>query len=172
MAEKGKDEGEGEEAKPAGKKKNKLLFLILGGLGIASVAGTALFMTGVLGHKTPDPEQSAEAQAPVKKTPIYYPLEKPVTVNFETESGLRFLQVELEVMTYDPVVIENVKMHMPVIRHQLIEILSSENYGNLVTADGKTKIQQTILNKMNDILKDRTGKAGIEDVYFTNFVIQ
>lgn len=175
MAEKGKEatKGEGAEPEAAGKKKKKMmLLLILGGLGVTSIAGTALFMSGVIGHKKADTEQTQEAAAKVKKVPVYFAFDKPITVNFETESGLRFLQVELEVMTYDPLVPDQIKTHMPVIRNELIMIFSSQDYGDLISQEGKEKIRSTVLNKLKEIMADRAGKPGIEEVYFTNFVIQ
>jgi flagellar FliL protein len=172
MAEKVKETTEGEDPGAGGKKKKKMmLLLILGGLGVSSIAGTALFMTGVLGHKQNAADPTKET-AKVKKVPVYMAFDKPITVNFETESGLRFLQVELEVMTYDPLVPEQIKTHMPVIRNELIMIFSSQDYGDLISAEGKEKIRAIVLKKLQEIMDARVGKSRIEEVYFTNFVIQ
>lgn len=172
MAEKEKEATEGEESAAGGKKKkNMMLLLILGGLGVSSIAGTALFMSGMLGNKQNEADPAKEA-VKVKKVPVYMAFDKPITVNFETESGLRFLQVEIEVMTYDPLVPELIKTHMPVIRNELILIFSSQDYGDLISAEGKEKIRTTVLKKLQEIMDARAGKAHIEEVYFTNFVIQ
>ncbi|MBI3771258.1 MAG: flagellar basal body-associated FliL family protein [Gammaproteobacteria bacterium] len=175
MAEKKTEASESEGAEseaPGNKKKKMMLLLILGGLGVTSIAGTALFMTGVIGHKKVEAEQPQGAVANVKKVPVYFAFDKPITVNFETESGLRFLQVELEVMTYDPLVPDQIKTHMPVIRNELIMIFSSQDYGDLISQEGKDKIRSTVLSKLQAIMTEKSGKPGIEEVYFTNFVIQ
>lgn len=102
----------------------------------------------------------------------YLPLDPPFVVNFEQGSGARFLQTSMEVMAKNPLIIEDVKKHMPAIRNSLVFLLSSQNYQTLSTNEGKEKIRAQALAAVQKILEDHTGKPGIEAIYFTNFVMQ
>lgn len=106
------------------------------------------------------------------KTSIYFALDPPFVVNFETTTEARFLQVSVEVMASDPAALEDVKKHMPVIRNSMVLLLSSQNYKTLSTLEGKEQVRGAALTVIQKILQDRTGKPGVEEVYFTGFVMQ
>jgi len=105
-------------------------------------------------------------------TTAYLPLDPAFIVNFEQGGRARFLQASMEVMTKDPLVIEDVKKHMPAIRNALVFLLSGQKYEALSTNEGKEKIRTDALAAVQKILHENTGKPGIEAIYFTNFVMQ
>lgn len=103
----------------------------------------------------------------------YLSLDPPFVVNFESNpQEARFLQVNVEVMARDPAALEDVKKHMPAIRNSLVLLLSSQNYKTLSTLEGKEKVRAAALSVIQQILTERTGKPGVEAVYFTGFVMQ
>lgn len=179
MAEKKKaekaEEAEGEK-KPAGGKKKLIIIivaavLLLGG----GTAGTLYFM-GMLGgggdkakHEEEAPKADEHAN---KKEPHYYAFEQPFTVNFETETGLRYLQVGVEMMSYDPAAIEAVKTHSPVIRNNIILLFSNQSFETLVSREGKEKLRADTLKEIQAVLTKYHGQPGVEEVYFTSFVMQ
>jgi flagellar FliL protein len=103
---------------------------------------------------------------------VYLPLDPPFVVNFQNPLEARFLQVSMEVMARDPLVVEDVKKHMPAIRNSLVMLLSSQTQQAVATPDGKEKIRTEALAAVQKILQEHTGKPGIEQVYFTGFVMQ
>ena len=78
----------------------------------------------------------------------------------------------MEVMTYDASVVDDLEKHMPVIRNNLIMMLSNLNYEVINTVAGKRKLQDEALTEIKSILMDKTGREGVEEVYFTGFVMQ
>lgn len=99
--------------------------------------------------------------------PIYVPLET-FTVNFSHQGTLRYLQLNLSAMSRDEVVIEQLKLNMPVIRNDLIMLLSSQNYEGLITRSGKELVRKEIHEEINKII----GDEGVESVFITGFVMQ
>lgn len=105
-------------------------------------------------------------------TPIYYKVEPTFVVNFQAQEALRFLQVNVEVMAREQTVIATVEQHMPVIRNNLILLFSSQDFTTISTRVGKERLRAQVLAEIQKVLKEKTGKPGIEAVYFTSFVMQ
>ena len=103
---------------------------------------------------------------------VYQALEPPFVVNFQDQSQVRFLQIAMEVSTRDPLVIAAVKTHMPVIRNNLVLLLSNQAYAGMSTREGKEKLRTDALAEIQKILTEQTGKPGVDAVYFTSFVMQ
>lgn len=126
-------------------------------------------------------EAAAEAAPEVPKSTleefqsnpvIYHSIKDPFTVNFEDDKTIRFLQVHVQVMTRDPLVVEALEMHMPVIRNNLVLLFSGQSYENIITREGKETLRDDALKEIQKVLESHYGGPGVEAVYFTNFVIQ
>ena len=65
-----------------------------------------------------DAEDDGEEEGDAENMPaIYLPIDPAFVVNFASQGKARFLQVTVEVMTRDPLMPDQVKLHMPVIRN-------------------------------------------------------
>lgn len=106
------------------------------------------------------------------KDAIYYKMDPPFVVNFQGPAGNRFLQVTIELMTYEQDVIPAIEQHMPVLRNNIVFLLSSVNLDEISTLEGKQKLRQDTLQEVRKVLKDKIGKPGVEEVYFTSIVMQ
>lgn len=164
--------------------------LLLGGGG----AGAALFAGGMLGGnqgpKQPDRPQlvpregTSEYDAARYFSPTgdkkvdgakfqasYHQLEEKFTSNLNDGDG--FVQIEVGVSTYyDERVLEAVKTHEIPIRSAIIETLGSHGSLALASPGGKTKLRAAMRKSINDVLKQKEGFGGIDDVFFTSFIIQ
>lgn len=184
------DEDEGREA-PKAKKGSFVLKLIAIMLSfvvlVAASVGATLFFTGMLGGanggsddhgemakstKAKEKPKKKDTKEVNKEPPIYEELGDVFVVNFIENNQLRYLQVKVEVMTRDPEAAEQVKTHMPLIRNNLVMLFSSLDYQTISTVAGKQKIRDEALAEIQSIMKQETGKPGVEAVYFTSFVMQ
>ena len=169
---------EEEEVAPDGGGKNKKkLIIIIGGVVALLLINVVVMFFIVSAMKGDEPEGGEEAAAqetavPVNAKPQYVSLNPPFVVNFEDQSLVRFLQVTVEVMTRDPAVVAEIEHHMPRIRNSLVLLFSSQNYQTLSTQEGKIQIRRQALTEVQSILQERTGKPGVEEIYFTSFVMQ
>jgi flagellar FliL protein len=75
-------------------------------------------------------------------------------------------------MGRDEETMKSVEAHMPVIRNNLLMLLGGKSVADLTSRDGKEALRQESLGEVQKILKENTGKPGIEDLYFTSFVVQ
>jgi flagellar protein FliL len=117
------------------------------------------------GIDLPTPANPAAYQA------TYFQLQAPFTSNMTDTDA--FAQISIAVSTYyDLRVIEAVKTHEMPIRSQVLMLLAQQPEEMLSTPEGKRQLQGKIKGVINDILKQKTGYGGVDNVYFTNFVIQ
>ena len=123
-------------------------------------------------------EGHGEEAAPKKKRkivhgePVYIKLGDPFIVNFMAGDQIRYLQVAIEVMSRDPDVEKDIETHMPVIRNNLVMLFSGLDFETISSVEGKQKIREQALKEVQKILEEQTGYKGIEDLYFTSFVMQ
>lgn len=189
------DEAPAGASKKGGKK--KLILLVVGGLVLVGggVAG-GMFAAGLgLGgaHAGPveDPNspklvlregQSADptvdhkpvgsfAPDPRRYKASYYTMEQAFTSNLRDTDGIA--QLSLGVSTfYDAKVLDNFKDNEMPIRSAVLATLANEDAMVLGTPQGKAQLQQHLRDAINKVLVEKTGYGGIDDVYFTSFIIQ
>jgi|SRR5882672_7600155 len=128
-----------------------------------------------LADQSAEPEPAAQADAPAEKLApaLYTPLDPPFVVSFEDKAGdSRFLQLSLQAMARDEKTIDEIKTHSPALRNSFLFLISSYKLEDLSSLQGKEKLRTEMLAAANEIMEKNTGKAGIEELYFTSLVIQ
>ncbi len=98
---------------------------------------------------------------------LMYPLDI-FTVNLLSESGRRYLKVEMNLEIAGEELSPELDAKKPIFRDIIIRILSSKSLEEISTVKGKEKLKEQIVNEINMRLKD--GK--VKNVYFTDFVVQ
>jgi flagellar FliL protein len=117
------------------------------------------------GMDLPTPANPSAYQA------TYFQLQAPFTSNMSDTDA--FAQITVAVSTYyDYRVIAAIKQHEMPIRSQVLMMLAQQPQEVLDTPQGKQMLQKKIRDIVNEILKEKTGYGGVDNVYFTNFVIQ
>ena len=106
--------------------------------------------------------------------PIYLPLDPPLVATCEDRSAVRFLQLTLEVMARNQEAIDAVQMHMPVIRNNLLMLMGGRTLTDLTSREGKEALRAEALVEIQRILADNANleEGGVEELYFTSFVVQ
>ena len=117
-----------------------------------------------------DPEQD-EVQVEELSDPIYLPLSPAFVVNFEHKGGIRYLQLSLQVMSFDEAAVEKVEANMPAVRNNLILLFSGQDYNFLTTVEGKEKLREEVRDSINELVH-LTGSSKVNEVFFTGFVMQ
>lgn len=166
------DEGTGAATPPPANGKKKLFLLIAGALllVVSAVGATLWLMKDQLAGDADD-EPVAEA-APVV-LPVQYVIMKPeFVVSFQVGPRQRFLQLTLEIMTRQPAVVEALRLHDPLLRNEIIRIISEQDFNHLRTAEGRVELQQRLLEHIALLVKRESGVDGVEAVLFTNLVMQ
>ncbi len=181
MADEDLDLDDGEEAPKSSKK--MLIIIIAGVLVLLIAVGAGIFFSGFFDDTPEQPKNSQtengadkstaeEAQPEVIAERSYWPLDPPFVLNFEGKSKARYMQIGLEVATTSDKAQAAVKKHLPVIRNEIVLLLSGQKYEEMVTPDGKEQLRAELIETINNVLKQHKIKKGIDNVYFTSFVMQ
>lgn len=148
-------------------------------------------------------EAGSENAAKVVKEPLHYlTLVPEFVVNFGPDSKVRYLQIDIQVSSRDEKALATMQTYMPVIRNDVLVLLSGQSFDDLKSSEGKTALQAKILNTLNSILNSVANEknqgekkdvpavtenkdAGedkatensvvegpIENIYFTSFIMQ
>ncbi|MDO9320416.1 MAG: flagellar basal body-associated protein FliL [Pseudomonas sp.] len=166
------------EGKPAGKSKLKLIILIVVGLLLViglSVGGAMFFL-----HKSEKKDDAkteehaaAEGEAkPGKQVAIYEVLAPAFVVNFNYKGRQRYMQVSVALMGRDKAELDALHEHMPVLRNNLVMLFSGQDFEALSTPVGKEMLRQQTTASVQALAQKETGKLAVEQVLFTNIVLQ
>ena len=165
-----------EVEEPKGKSK-LILFIIIGVLVVGVAVGVTLFLvSGGESEETADAEEAAPAEevaVSANAPAIYIKMKPEFIVNYQVGPRQRYLQVYMEAMTRSPQAAEALEMHSPMIRSSVIRIMSEFEFEFLRTPEGRTQLQYTVTEEVRRIVEQESGvEGGVEQVLFTNFVMQ
>lgn len=156
-----------------------VLILIIGGVIVALMSGggeegAASEHKEATAHDEEKPSEaakseksSAHGEESLSEVGIMFPLET-FTVNLLSESGRRYLKVEMNLALEGEELALELETKKPVLRDVIIRILSGKSLEEVSTIKGKETLKEEILTDLNARVKD--GK--IKNVYFTDFVVQ
>lgn len=101
----------------------------------------------------------------------YMQIEREFLVN--VSGSKKVMSVQLAIMThYDDRVFENVKKHDFAMRSAIMDTMRMTTDADLVKPEFRKELAQKIRDTMNTLLEKYEDFGGIEDVYFTNFIVQ
>ena len=181
MAEEENEDQEVEEApkekKPMSGKTKMIILIVVGLLVLAGSIGGTLFALGFFDSPEVELEEvegeAAEQVVDNKPKPaMYFPIKPAFVVNFPSRGRQRYLQVEVTVLTREMEVFNAMQTHMPLIKNRLVMTFGGEVYDELQTDEGKELLRQKALEALQQVMQEEIGKPGIEEVLFTNFVMQ
>jgi len=111
------------------------------------------------------------SSAPVEG-PGYLPLKPAFVVNIRDGKRSRFLQVQVQLKLSDMTMGEKILHHDSVIRHTMLMLLSGQEVTDLYSTVGKERLRVKALESVRAALKDEIKQLPIDNLYFTNFIIQ
>lgn len=179
------EEAENEESAEKGGSKKKLIIIVGGLVAVLLVAGAGLYFTGFFDEPAPveqsegsegveesaDSSDGGDDSDSESKEALYQELKPPFIVNFQG-SNIKIIKIAISVMTHNADVLDAVKQHDPVVRNNTLLILASQNPEELKTTEGKLALQGLIKDDVNKVLAAQKISGTVEQVFFTDLVMQ
>ncbi|MFJ3484480.1 flagellar basal body-associated protein FliL [Pseudomonas sp. NPDC090202] len=156
-------------------KKGKLKIIILVVVGLLLAIGLSVGATWFIMHKAeskPDPAVAAAEAVNVKKEAIFEPLTPPFVVNYNVNGRQRYMQVSITLLARDHADLEALKVHMPVIRNNLVMMFAGQPFDAIATPVGMEMLRQKAAAVVQEVGQKELNKSVIEQLLFTNYVLQ
>jgi len=176
-------EEQGAPVEETGKSKKKLVMIAGGVVLLAMITGAGLYFSGFfedekqavgVESQSSGNDDSAEASADdagEATVNIYEALAPAFMVNF-SNGDIKVMKLAISLMAEDAQVISAVKKHNPVIRNNILMLLSAQDPELLKTAEGKGQLQVEIKEAVNKVLTERKVSPKVKGIFFTDLVMQ
>ncbi|MGA7779716.1 MAG: flagellar basal body-associated protein FliL [Paraburkholderia sp.] len=148
----------------------RILLIVLIALIAAGAAGAGVWF--FMSRHAPAPAAAQAAMPAPLALPVFFPLE-PMTVNLQSDDGQQhYLRIGLTLKLNDPKVQQELTDHMPEVRSRILLALSNKHPDDLAPLDGK----RALATELKTLIEQPTDKGAspvqVEDVLFTEFVVQ
>jgi flagellar FliL protein len=159
------------EAEATGGGKMKLILIVVGALLLigGSIGGTLLIVGG------DDETAATEADEEVEISrgdASYVELKPAFTVNLAPEDPVGFLQISMQVLTFNDDVAEELEKHKPLIRNNLLVLFGKQSSTELRAPEGKERLQKSALETVQSVINKHGSGGEVDNVFFTSFVMQ
>ncbi len=154
-----------DESATGGRKSGRLLLWMLLIVLLTGGGAGAAWHFGYLGERS-------ETETVRERAPIYFTLDDNLVVNFQSPGRARYLQVGIELMTREAAAIDVLQRHAPVVRNNLIMLMSEQSFETLASREGKEALQQAALEEVQRVVTEFHGSPAVESLYFTGFLMQ
>jgi len=130
------------------------------------------------GDKKGDSKDAGGSPKLNKKSPdsprfeyTYFQLEREFLVNLT--GSKKVMSVQIAIMTrYDERVVENIKKHEFALRSAIMDTMRMTTEAELAKPDFRRDLAKKVADVMNTLLEKYEDFGGVEEVNFTNFIVQ
>ena len=102
----------------------------------------------------------------------YFAFEKPFVVNLAGTDNLTFLQVNVQFKLKKPEYRTLLQAQLPAIQNTMVMLLSEQTVDSIKSVKGKQALREVALKSLQQLFQILIGDPAIDDVYFTDFIIQ
>jgi flagellar FliL protein len=158
--------------------KNKLLLLgIIAVLLLVIIAAGAWWFL-LRSAAAPSPQQLAAQRAQQTK---FIDLGSLVTNLQSSDDSTHYIQVDVQLKTYDPSIAEKIKSYMPQIRSQILQLLAAQQADKVGDPTVRAQLLEKIKGVVNQVLQtdggvlpaaEKSDSPPIVAAYFSSFVVQ
>lgn len=128
-----------------------LMLLLLPVLGFASEGGG---------------EKADESAGPVIE---YVPMAPKLTVNLAEPK--KYLMIDIQLLVEGAEHVEKIKKHMPLLRHEMIMLLSGMHVADLQSMEQREALRAKTKDLITELLAKSQNSDGFRDVFFSEFLV-
>lgn len=100
----------------------------------------------------------------------YHKLHPPIVTN--TSGGPSYIRCEVQILLEDADEAEVVERHAAALRDEMMLLIAGSDGDSLATPEGKESLRQAALEGFRRILRQRTGRHAVEDLFFTAYYVR
>ena len=111
-------------------------------------------------------------EASAVETQPYVELQPEFIVNYGAGTKVRYLKTAISLRVENTAAEASVNHHSDAIRHEIILQLSQQSSEDILNAENKSKLRKDIVNALQKVLKEETGMKLVNDLLFTEWIVQ
>lgn len=111
-------------------------------------------------------EKADESAGPVIE---YVPMAPKLTVNLAEPK--KYLMIDIQLLVEGAEHVEKIKKHMPLLRHEMIMLLSGMHIADLQTMEQREALRMKTKQLITDLLVKIQNSDGFRDVFFSEFLV-
>ncbi|MFP3567220.1 flagellar basal body-associated protein FliL [Paraburkholderia sp. SIMBA_030] len=149
----------------------RIILIVLIAIVAAGAAGAGVWF--FMSKRAPASASAETASAPAPlPAPLFFPLES-MTVNLQSDDGQQhFLRIGLTLKLGDPKTQQELTDHMPEVRSRILLALSNKHPEELAPLDGKRALATELRTLIEQPTEKGAAPIHVQDVLFTEFVVQ
>jgi flagellar protein FliL len=148
----------------------RIILIVLIALIAAGAAGAGVWF--FMSKRAPVAATAEAAPAAAAAVPLFFPLES-MTVNLQSDDGQQhFLRIGLTLKLGDAATQQVLTDHMPEVRSRILLALSNHHPEELAPLEGKRALAKELKTLISDPAEKGTAPLRVQDVLFTEFVVQ
>lgn len=114
--------------------------------------------------------QAAEPAPPEVAKYVY--LEPALVVNYGSTGRLRYIRTEVALKVAGSEAATRVSRHRPYIRNNLVLLFSAQESEVVNSSQGRESLRKVALDEVRALMIKLEGTPDVDDLYFSNFVVQ
>ncbi len=135
---------------------------------VLSVVGLLAYVTASAEEALPDTPQA------IGGVVRYVELKPTFVANFGVSDAgaLRYVRADVTVRVSNKDAEYATRYHLPALRNSLVLLLSRQDESTVSSASGRETLKAEALQELREVLEAEEGEGHIDDLMFTNFVVQ
>ena len=115
-----------------------------------------------------DEEEADEEEVQLQSA--YHSLKPSLTTNVQGDA--KYVRCDVQLKTKDDRNLEDIQLHSPALRHEMLLLLGDQKGEKLKTPAGKEAFRKKALKALGKVMQELTGKNTIDGLFFTAFFVQ
>lgn len=131
------------------------------------------YMSLVPGYASGRTEKATEPASQNETSAAYLLFGQPFVVNIKDDADkTHFLMIDAALKFSNATLAEQAQVHLPRVRHELIMMLSEQQYEDVTTDTGALALKKKALKIVRTVYASVASNIAIEDIYFTKLAIR
>lgn len=104
--------------------------------------------------------------------PEFYQVRPSIVITLPASGRTRYVSLDIDLMTHNKSSIKTLETYGPLIKSNLIDLLSKQSFDEINTEEGKKKLKNDALTSLQTLMNEQAGDPIVEQVLFTSFIVQ
>ncbi|MEM6710081.1 MAG: flagellar basal body-associated FliL family protein [Pseudomonadota bacterium] len=126
------------------------------------------------GARAAEDDEAGDAAMGAEPKLVYVELKPTFVTNFGPADTprLMYLKADVALRVRGAVGFSATEAHAPALRNELVLLLSQLDEGSVTTTEGREDVRLEALDALNRVMEREEGEQLVEDILFTNFIVQ